>query len=260
MLKDIIAGAEASGIRVGLHATRADGACIAHRGDEIFPSASTIKLAIMIELFRRVDAGALSLDQPHVLRPSDQAGGGGVLQHMSRGLSLPLRDLCYLMMSLSDNLATNILIEQLGIAEINATIRSLGLKHSVLARPMQGRPAIEGEQENLATPAEVAHLVRCILDGSAAGADSCRAMTRMMALQQNGRRIGRFVPAGTPWGSKTGSYPTVVHDVGYVQLGEGPMIVAAFTQDVPDIVAGELLISEMVRVLLSSVEGAGWDR
>ena len=251
MLSDIIASAEACGVRVGLHVRRPDGSRFSHRGDEVFPSASTIKLAIMIELFRRIDAGTLGLDQIHVLRPSDQAAGGGVLQHMSRGLALPLRDLCYLMMGLSDNLATNILIDQLGMAQVNATIRSLGLKQAVLARPMQGRPAVEGEQENQATPAEMAHLVQCILDGSAASADSCRSMTQMLALQQNGRRIGRFVPAGSAWGSKTGSYARVVHDVGYVQLGAGPMIISAFTEDVPDIVAGELLISDMVRALLA---------
>lgn len=260
MLMDIIANAESSGIRVGLHVSRADGAVIAHRGGEVFPSASTIKLAIMVELFRRIDAGTISLDQLYVVRQSDQAAGGGVLQHMSRGLSLPLRDLCYLMMSLSDNLATNILIDRLGMVEINATIQSLDLRNTILARRMEGRPASFGEQENLTTPADMAHLVRCILDGSAASSDSCRVMTQMLALQQNSRRIGRFVPAGAAWGSKTGSYSTLAHDVGYVQAGACSMIVAVFTQNLPDIVVGELLISELVRVLLEEVKTVSQDR
>ena len=250
-IDSIIAEAEGSGVRVGFYARTPDGTRVAHRANEVFMSASTIKIAILIELFRRIEAGELDLDQRYVLQESDRVAGSGVLQHMSRGLDLPLRDLCYLMMSISDNLATNILIGHVGIEAVNAAMQALGLRNSILGRPMEGRPAIAGEQENLTTPAELAHLVECILDGTAAIADSCRAMTGMMELQQNGRRIGRFVPEGTVWGSKTGGYATVVNDVGYVRTRTGPMVIAAFTERVPDVVGGEVLISEIVQALLS---------
>lgn len=145
----IIDAAERSGVRVGLVARRLGGAIESHRADEIFLSASTIKIGIIIELFRQVDSGELSLDQAYVLQQTDQAAGSGVLQHLTRGVRLPLRDLCYLMMSISDNLATNILIDQVGQASVNACLRSLGLERSILGRTMQGRLAVEGEQENL---------------------------------------------------------------------------------------------------------------
>ena len=248
-----IAAAETAGARIGLCALMPDGSRITHREDEIFKSASCIKIAIMIELFRRIDSGELSLDQTYVLKEADKVPGSGVLQQLHAGIELTLRDVCYLMISISDNPATNILIDHLGMEAINATMRSLGLEKSVLGRPMRGRPANADEQENLATPAEFAILVNSILEGTAASAESCMAMMEMLQLQSNARRIGRFVPEGTLWGSKTGSYTTVVNDAGFVMTQDGPLVVAIFTENVPDLVAGEIIISKIVRDLLAAV-------
>ena len=248
-----IAAAETAGARIGLCALMPDGSRITHREDEIFKSASCIKIAIMIELFRRIDSGELSLDQTYVLKEADKVPGSGVLQQLHAGIELTLRDVCHLMISISDNPATNILIDHLGMEAINATMRSLGLEKSVLGRPMRGRPANADEQENLATPAEFAILVNSILEGTAASAEGCLAMMEMLRLQSNARRIGRFVPEGTEGGSKTGSYTTVVNDVGFVMTQDGPLVVAIFTENVPDLVAGEIIISEIVRDLLAAV-------
>lgn len=256
-IRSLIAAAEGSGARVGLYARRPDGEFFGYRDDEVFPSASTIKIGIMIELFRRIDAGEFDLDQRHQLRATDQAAGSGVLQHLDRGLNPTLRDLCYLMMSISDNLATNIIIGLLGLDRVNATLGSLGLTVSVLGRPMQGRPAMEGEQENLTTPAEIGRLVQSILDGSAASIESCAGMRSMLEKQQNNRRIGRYLPTDMVWGSKTGSYATLVHDVGYVQSRSGPVVIAALAEKVPDMVAGEVLVSELVRELLRELHREG---
>lgn len=251
-IESIIADAESQKARVGLCASLPDGTSITYRDDEIFKSASCIKIAIMIELFRRIDAGELSLDQTYVLSDADKVPGSGVLQELHAGIELTLRDVCYLMMSISDNPATNILIDHVEMEQVNTTMRSLGLEKSLLARPMLGRPANADDPENLATPAEFALLVNTILDGTAASAESCLAMMEMMQLQSNDRRIGRFVPEGTVWGSKTGSYTTVVNDCGYVMTKDGPLVVAIFTENVPDLVAGEVIISEIVRELLAA--------
>ena len=251
-VETIVALVEQNGARVGYFALLPDGSTRGHRQSEVFPSASTIKIAIMIELYRQIDAGTLRLDEVYALTDADKVPGSGVLQHLHAGLALTLADICYLMISISDNPATNILINRVGMANVNATIRSLGLKRSLLGRPMRGRAAIEGEQENLATPEEFAALISAILDGSAASAESCLAMMQMLQLQSNNRRIGRFVPEGTVWGSKTGSYTTVVNDVGFVSTPDGPLIVAVYTEDVPDLVSGEITISEIVRELLAA--------
>jgi beta-lactamase class A len=134
---------------------------------------------------------------------------------------------------------------------VNATMRELGLKESILGRPMRGRPANPDEQENLATPSEFAHLIGTILDGTAASAESCMGMLEMLKLQSNDKRIGRFVPEGMVWGSKTGSYTTVVNDVGFVMTKDGPLIVSVFAEDVADVVTGEVIISAITRALLN---------
>lgn len=242
-----IQDAEEAGIEVGVAILAPGGEIFAHRGDDIFLSASTIKIAIMIELFRRIDAGELSLDDPYAVRPEDKVPGSGVLQHLHDGIGLTLGDVVYLMMSISDNPATNILIDRLGMEAINGTMRDLGLERSVLGRKMMGRPALATEQENVATPNEFARMLGAVLDGTAASAASCERMIGLLELQQNTRRIGRFVPKGTRWGSKTGSYDTVANDVGFVMLEHGPLVISAFTANLPDMVAGEILISEIAR-------------
>ena len=250
-IQSIIGNAESKGARVGYCAVLPDGTQPGYRQDEIFKSASTIKIAIMVELFRKIDRGELSLSDTYTLEEEDKAPGSGVLQELHAGIELTLRDVCYLMMSISDNPATNILIDHVGMDAVNATMRELGLEKSVLGRPMRGRPANVDEQENLATPAEFVKLVAAILDGTAASAESCVAMVEMMKLQSNTRRIGRFVPTDMEWGSKTGSYDTVVNDAGFVMTKDGPLLVAVYSEDVADVVTGEIIIAEITRELLS---------
>ena len=88
----IIAAAEAKGARVGAYAVGPNDLRYAHREREIFKSASCIKIAIMIELFRRIDAGELSLKQPYLLKQEDKVPGSGVLQELHAGIELTLRD------------------------------------------------------------------------------------------------------------------------------------------------------------------------
>lgn len=252
-IDSIISAAESDGAKVGLCAILPDGKRIIHREAEGFVSASTIKIAIMIELFRRVDAGEMSLSQAYVLRQEDIAPGSGIMQGLHVGTELTLNDVCYLMMSISDNTATNVLISHCGIDAINNTMRELGLKDSFLARPMRGGPAGPGELENVAVPAEFSQLINTILNGTAASAESCVAMLDMLKTQANSRRIGRYVPKDMEWGSKTGSHTTTVNDVGFIMTNDGPVVVSVFVEKTDDVLTGEVLISEIVREVLALV-------
>lgn len=249
-IESIISSAEAQGVRVGVCAVLPDGTQVNHREHEQFITASTIKIAIMIELFRRIDAGVDSLDDIYTLREEDICPGSGVMIGLHPGLEFTIRDVCYLMMSISDNSATNVLIDRVGMDAVNTTMRDLGLQSSILARKMRGGPALEGEGENLGTPAEFAKLITSILDGSAASAESCMAMLDVLKTQANSRRIGRYVPAGMEWGSKTGSHTTTVNDVGFVMTKDGPLVASVYVEHAEDVVAGEILISEIVREVL----------
>jgi beta-lactamase class A len=252
-IADIIASAEKTGAVIGVAAISAGGERFSYNGDRRFVAASTVKIAIMIELFRQIDAGRESLGVSHILRPGDKANGSGIIAHLHEGIAFTLGDLVYLMMSISDNSATNILIDRLGIDKINATMRDLGMKGSTLGRKMHGGHLGADEQENWAVPNDYAAVVAALLEDRAASPASCSQMLALMEKQQNDRRIARYLrKADRPrWGSKTGSLPGVVNDVGFVMTSGGPLILAVFCGSLADAHAGEQLIGDITKAALA---------
>ena len=252
-VSDVIALAEAQGAIIGVSAILPTGERFSHNGDRRFVAASTVKIAIMIELFRQIDAGQLSLEMRHTLRPADKATGSGIVANLHDGIELTLGDLAYLMMSISDNSSTNMLIDYVGQARVNATMQDLDMAGSTLGRRMRGKQAEAREQENWAVPADYTRAIAALLDGSAASAASCAKMLDLLEAQQNDRRIARHLPrTGRPrWGSKTGSLPGVTNDVGYVVTERGTAIMAIFCENQSNPHDGERIVGEIAGALLS---------
>jgi beta-lactamase class A len=225
-----------------------------HNGSRPFRAASIVKIPLMIEVYRAIERGQIALSDRFSLRAEDKTPGSGVLLHLHDGIELTLNDILYLMISISDNSATNLLIDLVGMEQVNATMQELGMTGSTLARKMRGRPANEGEPENIATPDDYASVVAALLDGSAASETSCSAMADMLRKQQNTRRIARFLPErdDVTWGSKTGSIAGVTNDVGFVTTPNGTMVIAVLCEGFPDQHAGELAIGEVTRVALDA--------
>lgn len=243
---------QASGGIIGIAARASDGRCWSHNGGRQFKAASTVKIPLMTEIYRQIDRGERRLDERHTLLATDKAAGSGVLLHLHDGIELTVEDLVYLTISISDNTSTNLLIDLAGMDAVNATMRELGMTNSTLARKMKGRPAIEGEEENLATPDDYVAVVEAILDGHAASSDSCERMTTMLTRQQNARRIARYLPerGDVRWGSKTGSIAGVTNDVGFIEAPAGRMVLAVFCEGFPDQHDGEFAIGELSRAAL----------
>jgi beta-lactamase class A len=252
---ETIARAERDGCVVGLAAVTPSGERYSHNGERRFVAASTVKIAIMIELFRKIDLGQLALSQRHVLKPQDKSTGGGVILHLHDGIEFTLGDLVYLMMSISDNTATNVLIDYTGMDAVNAAMRSLGMANSVLGRKMRGRPVIAGEQENWAVPDEFAASIAALLENRAASTTSCTLMVALLEKQQNDRRIARHLAKQDRprWGSKTGTLPGAVNDVGFVMTPKGPVILSVYVENPPDPLAGEEIIGDVSRAVLTAV-------
>jgi beta-lactamase class A len=119
-------GAELGGT-VGVCARNlATGVTVAHRADERFPLASVFKVPVMVEVMRQVDRGVLRLDERLTLTEADKSPGSTLI-HCHPGLALTVRDLLYLMITLSDNTATDMLWRRVGLGSVNATMRALGL-------------------------------------------------------------------------------------------------------------------------------------
>ncbi len=249
------AGVEAAVQRAGQHGTvgvsvvTPDGACFSHNGRRQFPAASTVKIGIMVEIYRKIDRGEIALDDLHAVCASDWSNGSGVLRYMHDGHQVTVGDLLYLMMSISDNTATNMLIDIAGMDAINATMRDLGMASSNLGRKMMGRLAIEGEQENLATPEDYTLAIGKILNGTAASPASCEAMVATLEKQQNSRRIARYLPESDEirWGTKTGSNKGVTNDAGFVSTPNGTLLIAVYAENLPDQHTGEEIIGDIAR-------------
>jgi beta-lactamase class A len=250
-VESAVKSAEQGGV-IGVSVIGPDGSRWSHNGDRKFRAASTVKIPLMIEIFRQIDRGERTLDDMHVLRAGEKAMGSGVLLHMHDDIEITLRDLIYLMISISDNTATNVLIDYATMPAVNKTIGELGMTGSNLGRAMKGRPAVPGEEENWATPDDYTLVVKAILDGTAASEGSCAEMKEMLRKQQNSRRIARFLPEddSITWGTKTGSIKGVTNDAGFVTTPAGTLFVAVFCEDLADQHAGEAAIGEITRAAL----------
>lgn len=201
---------------IGASIASLDGERWNHEAERHFVAASTIKLPVMIDLFRTIDSSKVALDDR---LPVGQARvpGTGVLQHLRPELELTVEEICTLMISISDNLATNLLVDLVGLDSINRTIGGLGMTHSVMGRKMLGRRAFEADGENWVTPIDLNRCVLAILNGAAASLASCEQMKIMLTRQDSCRRVTRFAPEGSCWGSKPGMLPGVINDAGFIE-------------------------------------------
>jgi beta-lactamase class A len=248
-----IGRAEAGGAVLGVCVVAPSGGRFRHNADRRFRAASTIKIAIMIALFRLVEGGTVSLDTVREVRAADKAAGGGVILHLHEGLGLTLGDLLYLMISISDNTATNMLIDVVGMDQVNAGMAALGMPGSRLGRKMAG-VASDDAHENWAVPDEFAAVILALLGGRAGSAANCARMVAVLEQQQNTRRIARHLPKRDRprWGSKTGSLEGVVNDVGFIMTASGPLVVSCFCEGV-ETLEGEAAIGEVARAALGCV-------
>ena len=190
------------------------GRTIVVNGETRFPTASTIKTAVMLEAHHQDAEGKLRLDATYTLDESAKVGGSGVLIGMRAGLTLTGADLVHLMIVLSDNTATNMLIERLGTARINARLDSYGLRGTRLFRPTfrDGRPDVLPELERefglgMTTPIEMAKLMALIGTGKAVSAKASESMLSTLRKQQDRAMIPRLLPSlrGLNVGNKTGT-------------------------------------------------------
>jgi beta-lactamase class A len=132
----------------------------------VFPQASAIKIPILMEVFRQAASNRLKLSDMLWVEKNTQVGGSGVLFELGdRTSQLSVRDLCVLMILLSDNTATNMLIDRVGMANINIMLNGLGMKETKVQRRMLDPAASARGEENLSTPAEAARIMQLLHDG-----------------------------------------------------------------------------------------------
>lgn len=221
------------------------GSRIERLATEAFPTASSIKLAILYELFKQSEEGSVKLDAPIAWDRGRAVGGSGILFELSSP-TLSLRDYATLMVVLSDNTATNVIIDVVGMDRVNARMQALGLGEVRLRRKMMDFAAAKSGRENVATPAALAGLLAIINEGRGLSGASRDAM---LAILQKGKSspMLRGIPAGVRVASKPGDLDGVRADAGVVYIEGRPYIFVAMASWLQRDEDGERAIEELSR-------------
>jgi beta-lactamase class A len=223
------------------------GRTIEIRGDVVFPQASAIKLALLYDLYQRAGAGKVDL---HALRPLSAArvGGSGIIPHLSSKAQVTVRDLAVLMMALSDNTATNVLIDEVGgFASINARMDALALPRTRFRRKMIDLQAARRGEENVSTPLETVRLVEATR--AAAGLTSeLAADLHMVAGVPKSTAFRDPLPGDLALLDKPGELEGVRTATGLVMLKHRPYAVAIMTTALQNGADGSAAIREVSRL------------
>ena len=174
---------------------------LGYQAEDAFPTASVIKLPVLFTLMQQVEDGLYSLDDPLMLRRGDKVGGSGLLQYLSPGLTMPLRDWAFLMMNISDNLATNVLIDHVGLPKVKAWLNEHGYE-TIEPRRKVDFTFLDVDQNELgvATPEVLTRLITAVFQQKHLTPAACKEMLRLMN-KVGSDRIGRYLPF-EPYGSK----------------------------------------------------------
>lgn len=255
--------------------------------DELFVLASVVKIPILVEAFAQEREGRLRLQDRWTLHHNVKDLGSGILAKLDDGLPLTVRDLLTLMTIISDNTATDILLERLGVENVDARIHALGLEHLHVAHTLHEifadmLPSADADQDraalarwemehgvrrdgfayalspanNVASPRDMTRLLEKIFLGEVIDRAACDAMLEILLDQQLNDRLPRLLPAGTLVAHKTGTFSGVRNDAGIIYVGEQSHIaMSVFTRWDEDAVRQDPVRNRERSIELDSVFG-----
>ena len=228
------------------------GETIAVNADVRFPTASGIKTAVMVEAFHQMAGGRLRKDRLLALVESEKVGGSGVLHSLRAGARFSVGDLLFLMIALSDNTATNMLVDTIGTKKVVDRMAAYGLPSTRIYRATfrGGRPDVFPEEERefglgSSTPREMARLMALIADGKAVSRAASDEMLALLGKQQDRDMIPRRLPPEAAWAGKSGTDEekladasgfkgAIRTDAGIVTAPSGGYAIAIMTRRVKD--------------------------
>ena len=223
-----------------------------HRADERVPSASIIKVPIMVEAMTAAHEGRLDLDEIHILTDSEKVGGAGILQTFPNRSRISYADLVRFMITISDNTATNILISDLGRETINARMQTLGLPKSQLNRVMMDTMAARQGRENYVTAREMNQLLTKLYRHELLTPTLCERMLDILKQNEDTLTIPKLLPRLAPRkpiavAHKTGTLSYVRGDVGIV-YARRPFVLSVLVENAGTEAAGEQIIAELALI------------
>jgi beta-lactamase class A len=210
---------------------------ISIRGDETFSTASLIKVAVLVTLMDEVQRGRMRLDEPTTMIARDRVGGTGVIRLFHSGIALTLEDLAWAMIVLSDNTATNLLLDKLDIATVNAKMDSLRLPNTAMhSKTFRRQTSIAPDSSakyglGVTTPNETMQLFALLHAGRAVSAQLDSVAMQMLFANQDGNMMTRWLPGSARVAHKTGSVDRSRTDCGIMYTPAAPIALCVMTKD-----------------------------
>lgn len=220
------------------------------QGDRPYYAASLIKVPIMAAVFKLAEKGELRLRDRVTLEAEDQVGGCGVLQHMSPGIKLPVHDLVTLMMIQSDNTATNMLIDFVGMERIQSVMREIGMTQSEIHHKLMIVSA-DRKATNCVTAMDMTTVLRLLAKGKCVSLHASQQMIRIMKQQQLSNGFTSSLPAPqepvvgsiNEWeaASKTGNVDGITHESAILYAGQRAVVITMLSEDASEWQAQETI-------------------
>ena len=265
----------------------ASGAEVAHNAGMVFPMASVVKIPILYELYRQVETGSVDLGQRILFAAQHLVPGSGIMQDLDFGVAPTLKDLATLMITVSDNAATDLVIEQIGLAQVETAMQSLGLTSITTPLTIRGllyntvgldvadpehtyelyqqrskENYIDWEcraygdlDNNVSSPRDMAGLLEDIERRATLSDASCAAMLDIMRRQKYNTIIPLHLPAEATVAHKTGSLRGIRNDAGIVYHPQGSYIISLFSKRLADTVAGAAALAEVSKATWETLVG-----
>ncbi|HAT73194.1 MAG TPA: hypothetical protein DCS63_10300 [Elusimicrobia bacterium] len=214
----------------------------------LFPSASLIKVPIMAAVFEKIKLGAITLDTQIRLTNRGRVGGSGSLKWVREGTSLSVMEIIYKMITESDNTATKMLIDYVGMPYLENSFRKLGLVQTNITPEGMSLASGRVKNENYTTAREMAGLMERIYEGELVNREASEFMLDVLKHTKSRSRLRRGLPLGWEIGHKTGLLRRSCHDVGIVFSPRGDFVLAVLTSEVPDYTSAKNFITRVAKL------------
>lgn len=197
--------------------------------DEVFAQASSIKITILADLYLQAQQGKLKLTDLYTVQSSDLVPDSDIMNGLTPGVTrITLRDLATMMVAVSDNSACNVLIDRVGMQNVNAMLDSLGLSHTRLRRKMMDLEAAKQGRENISTPREMMTLLEAIYRGKVLNKEFTGEFFKMLSTNKDSF-IPKYLPPDLKVANKPGELEAVRNDSGVVFVEERPYVICVMT-------------------------------
>jgi beta-lactamase class A len=213
--------------------------------NEVFAQASSIKITVLANLYLQAQQGKLKLTDLYTVQSSDLVADSDIMNGLTPGVTrITLRDLATMMVAVSDNSAANVLIDRVGMANVNAMLDSLGLTHTRLRRKMMDLEAAKQGRENVSTPREMMILLAALYGGKVLNKESREDFFKVLSTNKDSW-IPRDLPADVKVANKPGSLEAVRNDSGIIFVEGRPYVICVMTAFLANERDGEEAISKV---------------